>query len=172
MIHDLGLPFSEATIISSDQVFIRVMELGWFKINVCVYTGCINLCYIKYILHNKTGEIIMEHQDCNLLEKITFQSGHCLSRASPPTSDRSCWWIYQENLLVYFPVLIIIKFNTVHSSQSSQLTLKPDCLGLRKLFISTAWLRTTQSQCEVRTHVGNPNMSSLAFLSSLSLSPW
>ena len=74
MIHDLGLPFSEATIIQEDQVFIQVMELGWCKINVCVYTGCINLCYIKYILHNKTGEIIMEHQDCNLLEKITFQS--------------------------------------------------------------------------------------------------
>ena len=99
------------------------MELGWRKINVCVYTGSINLCYIKYILHNKTGEIIMEHQDCNLLEKITFQSGHCLSRASPPTSDRSCWWIYQENLLVYFPVLIIIKFSSV---QSCQLTLGLD----------------------------------------------
>ena len=45
---------------------------------MCVFIqaglGCINLCYIKYILHNKTGEIIMEHQDCNLLEKITFQS--------------------------------------------------------------------------------------------------
>ena len=64
----------------------------------------------------------MEHQDCNLLEKITFQSPPLSEPGVTPTSDRSCWWIYQENLLVYFPVLIIIKFNTV---QPCQLTLKP-----------------------------------------------
>ena len=61
----------------------------------------------------------MEHQDCNLLEKITFQSPPLSEPGVTPTSDRSCWWIYQENLLVYFPVFCLDNDKVQYSSALS-----------------------------------------------------
>ena len=145
---------------------------------MCVFIqaslGCINLCYIKYILHNKTGEIIMEHQDCNLLEKITFQSPPLSEPGVTPTSDRSCWWIYQENLLVYFPVSCLDNDKVQYSSalsvdiEAGHWGTVLSCPRLRKLIICTVWLPTSQTQCEVRTDLGKvnrrDNMSSLSSL--------
>ena len=66
----------------------------------------------------------MEHQDCNLLEKITFQSPPQSEPGVTPTSDRSWWWIiYQENLLVYFPVFCLDNDKVQHSSALSALAV-------------------------------------------------